>query len=231
MIKRRNFVLGASSLLVGTTVSQSALAGAKRPRYYFNMETLRWERRKPGEPVRRNIFSRKKPKRKVAKKAASKEFKLNEKYEPTRVRYAKGYAPGTIVIDSKHRYLYLVERAGFATRYGVAVGREGLGWTGTANIKRKVEWPSWTPTANMIKREPEKYAKYKDGVPGGPDNPLGARAMYLYKGKRDTALRIHGTTAPWTIGSASSNGCFRMVNEHVIELYKRVPLGTKVIVT
>lgn len=233
-MNRRKFILGLGTILGGGLVADNALAGPTRPRYYFNMKTLRWERGKPSTKNRRFLFDRRKTTRKKVKrktkKAAKKKFELNPKYEPQRVRYSKGYAPGTIVIDSKTRYLYHVERAGFATRYGVAVGREGLAWRGTARVGRKVEWPSWTPTANMIKREPEKYLKYKDGLPGGPNNPLGARAMYLYKGKRDTALRIHGTTAPWTIGSASSNGCFRMVNDHVIQLYQRVPVGTKVVV-
>ena len=89
---------------------------------------------------------------------------------------------------------------------------------------------SWKPTPAMIKRSPEKYARYADGMAGGPDNPLGARAIYLYQGKHDTSIRIHGTTQPWTIGKAASNGCFRMVNEHVIDLYERVPIGTKVTV-
>lgn len=227
---RRKFILGMSSILGGTLIADGAYAGATRPRYYFNMKTLRWERRKPTLKRNRTTTSRRKTLKRKSTKKVAKKFELNPKYEPRRVRYAKGYAPGTIVIETHERYLYHVGRGGFATRYGVAVGRESLAWSGTAKIGRKVEWPGWTPTPGMIKREPEKYLKYKDGVPGGPKSPLGARAMYLYKGKRDTAFRIHGTTAPWTIGSASSNGCIRMVNEHVIELYKKVPIGTKVVV-
>ena len=124
----------------------------------------------------------------------------------------------------------LVERWGKARRYGVGVGKAGLAFKGSAEIKRKAEWPSWTPTANMIKREPQKYKRYAKGVPGGPDNPLGARALYLYKGGRDTYYRIHGTTQPNSIGRSVSNGCIRMINDHVIDLYNRVPLGTKVVV-
>lgn len=159
-----------------------------------------------------------------------KEFKVNPKYAPQTVTFKGNYKRGTIVVDPHNRFLYLVEGRGKARRYGVGVGRAALAWSGTANIRRKAEWPRWTPTQNMIRREPEKYAKYADGVPGGPNNPLGARALYLYKGKRDTLYRIHGTTAPWTIGTASSNGCIRMVNEHVIDLYDRVPLGATVVV-
>jgi len=159
-----------------------------------------------------------------------KKFRLNPKYAPQRVRFRGRYKRGTVVVDPHNRFLYLVEGRGRARRYGVGVGRAALAWSGTARIKRKAKWPSWTPTQNMIRREPEKYAKYAGGVPGGPNNPLGARALYLYKGNRDTYYRIHGTTAPWTIGTASSNGCIRMINEHVIDLYDRVPMGATVVV-
>ncbi len=158
-----------------------------------------------------------------------KNFKIARKYMPQRVRFG-GYRPGTIVVDPHNRFLYLVEWGGYARRYGVGVGRAALAWSGRAHIKRKAEWPSWRPTDNMIRREPRKYARYAKGVPGGPNNPLGARALYLYKGNVDTYYRIHGTTQPWTIGSAASNGCIRMVNEHVIDLYDRVAIGTEVIV-
>ena len=158
-----------------------------------------------------------------------KNFKVDPKYMPQQVRFS-GYAPGTIVVDPHNRFLYLVETFGRARRYGVGVGKAALSWSGTARIKKKAEWPSWRPTDNMIRREPGKYARYAKGVPGGPNNPLGARALYLFEGNRDTYYRIHGTTQPWTIGTASSNGCIRMVNEHVIDLYERVPIGTKVVV-
>ncbi len=162
--------------------------------------------------------------------AKKKNFKLDPKYMPQQVYFRGSYKPGTIVIDPHKRYLYLVEWFGTARRYGVGVGRAALAWSGTAKIKRKAEWPSWRPTDNMIAREPDKYAKYRDGVPGGPENPLGARALYLYKGNVDTYYRIHGTNAPWTIGTAVSNGCIRLVNEHVEDLYERVELGTTVVV-
>lgn len=159
-----------------------------------------------------------------------KKFKVNPKHMPQTVKYSPKYRRGTIVVDPHNRFLYLIERRGRARRYGVGVGKAALAWSGTAKIKRKAEWPSWTPTQNMINREPHKYAKYAKGVPGGPSNPLGARALYLYKGNRDTYYRIHGTTQPWTIGTASSNGCIRMINDHVIDLYERTPVGTTVVV-
>ncbi len=156
-------------------------------------------------------------------------FKLPAKYEPQIVSYS-GYRAGTIVIDTKNKFLYLVERWGKARRYGVAVGRVGLEFKGKAKIYEKQEWPRWIPTKDMIRRQPGKYARYRDGMDGGPNNPLGARALYLYQGKVDTRIRIHGTTQPWTIGKAASNGCFRMVNEHVIDLYGRVRVGANVVV-
>jgi lipoprotein-anchoring transpeptidase ErfK/SrfK len=112
----------------------------------------------------------------------------------------------------------------------VAVGKEGLAFKGSVTVGDKQEWPRWIPTKEMIERDPEKYARHADGMDGGPENPLGARAIYLYQGGKDTYLRIHGTTQPWTIGSAASNGCFRMVNEHVMELFSKVTVGTQVVV-
>ena len=158
-----------------------------------------------------------------------KPFKLDEKYNPKRVVYP-GYRPGTIVVDTKNHFLYLIESPVSARRYGVGVGRAGLAFKGSATIKRKAKWPSWRPTDNMIRRDPGKYKRYAKGVPGGPGNPLGAHALYLYKGNRDTYFRIHGTTQPWSIGRSVSNGCIRMLNDHVIDLYRRVPLGSRVVV-
>jgi len=166
----------------------------------------------------------------AAARNRQKQFKINPIYEPQRVRFRGRFKPGTIVVDPRRRFLYLVEGRGMARRYGVGVGRAALAWSGSARIGRKAEWPSWTPTKNMIRREPGKYARYAGGVPGGPNNPLGARALYLYRGKRDTYYRIHGTNQPWTIGTASSNGCIRMVNDHVIDLYNRARVGTTVVV-
>lgn len=157
-------------------------------------------------------------------------FEVDPEYVPQEVAFPFGYAAGNIVVDTGERFLYLVEEEGRARRYGIGVGRAGLAWSGTAEIRRKAKWPSWTPTPNMIRREPGKYAKYADGVPGGPSNPLGSRALYLYRNGRDTYYRIHGTTEPWTIGKAVSNGCIRLINEHVEDLYERVTVGATVIV-
>jgi lipoprotein-anchoring transpeptidase ErfK/SrfK len=165
----------------------------------------------------------------LAQKDAKSTFKVKSQFEPQSVAFS-GYNPGTIVIDTAARYLYLVESSSTARRYAIAVGKEGLEFKGTAKIGDKQEWPRWIPTKEMQERDPKKYGQYKDGMPGGPDNPLGARAMYLYQGKTDTHVRIHGTNQPQSIGTNSSNGCFRMVNEHVKDLYSRVKVGTEVIV-
>ncbi len=166
---------------------------------------------------------------KLASIPEKKKFKVKEEFIPVTVPF-KGYKPGTIVIDTQKKYLYFVESPGTAVRYGVAVGKEGLLFTGKATVGAKQPWPRWIPTKDMIGRDPKKYGKYADGMDGGPDNPLGARAIYLYQGKQDTYLRIHGTNQPQSIGTASSNGCFRMINEHVIDLYKRVQMGAEVVV-
>lgn len=151
-------------------------------------------------------------------------------YLPHEVAVRGDLAPGTIYVLSDRYFLYYILRPGVALRYGVAVGRAELQFRGATEVARKVEWPSWTPTPDMIRRNPGAYARYADGMPGGPKNPLGARALYLYQDGFDTTIRIHGTTEPRSIGSSVSNGCIRMVNEHVIDLYDRVTLGTRVVV-
>ncbi|MBF9029594.1 L,D-transpeptidase family protein [Rhodobacterales bacterium HKCCE3408] len=153
---------------------------------------------------------------------------IHPRFLPTRVERRANLSVGDIHVDPVAKYLYHIEAGGTAMRYGVAVGRSGLQSPGIYTIRRKVEWPSWTPTANMIQREPELYAQFADGVPGGPENPLGARAMYLYRGDRDSYLRIHGTPQPWSIGTAASSGCVRLVNAHVIQLYDNTDMGTVV---
>ncbi|MTI45514.1 L,D-transpeptidase-like protein [Roseibium hamelinense] len=155
--------------------------------------------------------------------------KLDPKFSPQRVRFF-GYDRGIVVVDTGNHFLYLVEGWGRARRYGVGVGRAGLSLKGEAIVERKAEWPRWRPTDNMIRRSPEKYARYAKGMAGGPGNPLGSRALYLYRNGRDTMYRIHGTTQPWTVGRSVSNGCIRMVNAHVEDLYERVPLGTRVVI-
>ncbi len=146
------------------------------------------------------------------------------------VEYRTSQPAGTIVVDTKNRFIYLVQGGGKAIRYGVGVGREGLEFAGTANVAWKQEWPRWTPTPDMIKRQPEHYAKWAKGMDGGPQNPLGARALYLFKDGKDTLFRIHGTNEPQSIGHAVSSGCIRMMNQDVIDLYERVPAKTRVVV-
>ncbi len=147
-----------------------------------------------------------------------------------RVDYETSQSEGTIIVDTPNKYLYLVEGDGKAMRYGVGVGREGLALRGNAYIGRKAEWPGWTPTATMLRRDPELNEPYRNGMPGGLNNPLGARALYLYRNGRDTMFRIHGTNQPQSIGLAMSSGCVRMLNHDVIDLYERVPSGTRVVV-
>jgi lipoprotein-anchoring transpeptidase ErfK/SrfK len=154
---------------------------------------------------------------------------IKPQYLPTVVAYETAEKPGTIIIDPQTKYLYLVLEGGQAQRYGVGVGRDGFGWSGSVTIGRKAEWPTWTPPKAMIERQPE-LAEYAGGMPGGPNNPLGARALYLFKNGSDTLYRIHGSNEPWTIGQAVSSGCFRMRNEDVTELFSRVGVGTRVVV-
>ena len=153
--------------------------------------------------------------------------------EPNRrkaVAYGGSEAPGTIVVDPYAKFLYFVDGPGSAIRYPIAVGREGRGFSGQARIGRKAEWPGWTPTANMVRREPEVYGPFARGIPGGKASPLGARALYLYRGGRDTYFRIHGTNDPETIGNQGSAGCIRMFNQDVIDLHARVAVGAQVVV-
>ncbi len=146
------------------------------------------------------------------------------------VAYTGTAAPGTVEIDPHAKFLYWVEEGGTAVRYPIAVGREGLGISGSFTIRRKAEWPSWTPTANMLRREPEVYEQFRDGVPGGLANPLGARALYLYRGGRDTLYRVHGTNDLSSIGNSGSAGCIRLFNHDAIDLFERVPTGAEVVI-
>ncbi|WP_421403573.1 L,D-transpeptidase [Agrobacterium fabrum] len=145
------------------------------------------------------------------------------------VAYDTSHPAGTVVVDTPARRLYYVIGDGRAMRYGVGVGRQGLALKGDAYIGRKSEWPSWTPTANMMRRDPRNL-KFAGGMPGGPNNPLGARALYLYRSGNDTMFRLHGTNQPQSIGHAMSSGCIRMLNHDIIDLYSRVPVGSKVVV-
>ncbi|QFR34061.1 L,D-transpeptidase [Ancylobacter sp. TS-1] len=147
------------------------------------------------------------------------------------VAYQTRYQPGTIVVDPGARFAYLVLANGRALRYGVGVGKEeGYNFRGEGVIARKAVWPRWTPTPAMIAREPERYGPFAGGLVGGSTNPLGPRALYLYKDGQDTLYRLHGTTEPWTIGTQVSSGCVRFINQDIIDLYRRVPVGTRVVV-
>jgi lipoprotein-anchoring transpeptidase ErfK/SrfK len=147
------------------------------------------------------------------------------------VPYFTSERPGTLVIDTPAHYLYLVQEGGRALRYGIGVGKdEALVFRGNAVVGRKAEWPRWTPTRSMIKREPDRYGPYAGGMEPGPENPLGPRALYLYKDGRDTLFRIHGTIEPYTIGTNVSSGCIRLMSQDIIDLYARVPVGARVTV-
>ncbi|WP_206452941.1 L,D-transpeptidase [Aurantimonas marina] len=200
--------LGATLALVLTVE-----AGAQETRRY-NYATNSWETASAASPRGRTISQR--------RPAA--------KYMRTQVRIDTKEKPGTVIVDSSKKYLYFVEGNGMATRYGVGVGREGFGWSGRMSVGRKAEWPGWTPPKTMIARERKKGRILPAYMKGGPANPLGARALYLYRGGRDSLFRIHGTNQPWTIGQNMSSGCIRMMNEDVEHLYSRVPRGSKVVV-
>jgi lipoprotein-anchoring transpeptidase ErfK/SrfK len=158
-------------------------------------------------------------------------------YGPTQklVTYVTRERPGTIVVDPANHFLYAVQKGGQAVQYEVGVGKEGYGWSGMATVHNKQEWPDWYPTQDILDRKPEirQYMvplRSGNGMHGGPDNPLGARALYLWQGKVDTLYRIHGTNEPESIGHDVSAGCIRMHNEDVIDLYERTSVGTKVVV-
>ncbi|MBA3040170.1 MAG: L,D-transpeptidase [Alphaproteobacteria bacterium] len=156
--------------------------------------------------------------------------KIKPELRRQEVAYETSQPAGTIVVDTPARRLYYVLGDGRAMRYGVGVGRNGYALAGVAYIGRKAEWPSWTPSPNMLRTNPERNMKYAGGVPGGINNPLGARALYLYRGGNDTMFRIHGTNQPQSIGQAMSSGCIRMMNHDVIDLYERAKVGGRVVV-
>lgn len=213
LVQRRAFLgLFASWVIAGATAQPAAADHENDP------GLTRRERRQARAEHRREQRGKNRKKTGIAYKGRKK------------VPFESGEKPGTIIIKTGERALYRVLGNGEAMRYAVAVGKEGFAWSGTAKVGAKRENPTWTPPAAMIKRTP-KYAKWANGMPGGiPENPLGARALYLYSGGRDTMYRIHGTNAPSSIGTAASSGCIRMLNKEVIELYRNTPIGTKVIV-
>ncbi|MBA5777631.1 L,D-transpeptidase [Stappia sp. F7233] len=155
--------------------------------------------------------------------------KVDPAYYRRVVDYDGPERPGTLVVDTPNRYLYLVAENGQALRYGVGIGRDGFAWSGRARIAYKRAWPTWTPPAEMVARQPE-LEKFRNGMPPGLQNPLGARALYIFDGNRDTLYRVHGTMEEWSIGRAVSSGCVRLLNQDVIDLASRVPNNTPIIV-
>ncbi|WP_147078325.1 L,D-transpeptidase [Methylobacterium haplocladii] len=152
--------------------------------------------------------------------------RLDPKYRRQTVRYTGAEKPGTVVVDIDQRHLQLVQEDGSARQYGIGVGKAGFSWKGEARVGRKGVWPDWSPTTTMVSLNPDLPRTRK----GGLDNPLGARALYLYQGNRDILFRIHGTNEPWSIGEQMSSGCVRMLNEDIVDLFERVPVGTQVLI-
>ena len=157
------------------------------------------------------------------------QLKLKKRFRRKQISYKTQEPVGSIIVDPYSKYLYFIIGDGQAMRYGIGVGRQGFEWSGEAVIRRKAKWPRWTPPKEMVERD-ELAAKWANGMPGGPTNPLGARAVYLFQGNVDTLYRIHGTFQPETIGTAVSSGCIRMINADVADLYERIQIGAKVVV-
>ncbi len=207
------FNMGMSLLIAAGVIAGTASIGVKpADARYFDRTTQTWMDEKP--VVNRRIDQR----------------KPHPKFKRRTVMIRTNERPGTIIIHTDEKFLYYIISENRAIRYGVGVGREGFGWNGEVNIKRKQEWPGWTPPAEMIARERANGRELPAYMEGGPENPLGARALYLFEGRQDTMYRIHGTNQPWSIGLNLSSGCIRMMNEDVEHLYELADIGTKVIV-
>lgn len=200
-LNRRSVLCGA--LAVAGAAAFGSRAAAAPPQWYIGII--------PDEPFDIRIVDK---------------ARLADIYERQVVAFRGPEPAGTLVVARGERFLYFVEGGGRALRFGISVGRQGMEWDGEAVVGRKAKWPTWTPTANMRARDPSLPVS----VPGGPANPLGARALYLFRNGVDTLYRIHGTNQPSSIGKAASSGCIRMLDEHIFELYASVPMGTKVVV-
>jgi lipoprotein-anchoring transpeptidase ErfK/SrfK len=202
----------AISLFAGTLlVANLPYAGSALAERVYNTMTRQWE---DVDPMRRMQLRKNPP----------------AKYKKRTVMVRTNERPGTIIIDTNRKFLYYIVEDNVAIRYGVGVGKEGFEWNGVVTVKRKEEWPTWTPPAEMRRREAAAGRILPASMEGGPENPLGSRALYLFQGGRDTLYRIHGTNQPWTIGLNLSSGCIRMMNKDVQDLYQRANIGTKVIV-
>ena len=213
MLTRRMFVLAIPFVAAGCTMTQkvASIKPGKRevPQYYKDMYA----------PVADDAFPIPAPDL----------TKINPKFYRQEVAYQGSEPAGTVVIDTPKRFLYLVLGEGRALRYGVGVGKAGLAFEGSGVIQYKREGPRWTPTQDMIAREPERYGPLSAGMEPGPTNPLGARALYLFKNGADTLYRIHGTNEDWSIGRSISSGCIRLLNQDIIDLHRRVQSGTRVV--
>jgi lipoprotein-anchoring transpeptidase ErfK/SrfK len=232
-MNRRGLLAGLLGLVASTALAGVEEAQAQVLDFSDIFRRPRTRRLRKVAVTRRRakLKSKAKPQRVASRKVKKAPRSRKPAYAGARiVDFASRERPGTIIVRTSERALYRILGGGKAKRYLVAVGKEGFSWTGTARIGSKAVNPRWTPPAEMIERAP-KFAKWAGGMPGGiPENPLGSRALYLYKGGRDTLFRIHGTNAPYSIGSAASSGCIRMLNSEVIDLYNMTPRGTKVIV-
>ena len=223
--------------------AERRLAEAKARQAKKQQELAQSEAARPEKPERRSIFALSDPALKNVDDyraridgafpvAAIPIDRMNKRFLRQQVRYSTKHKKGTIIVDPHARFLYLVQSGGKAMRYGIGVGKAGFEWSGRAHIGWKQKWPKWTPPKEMIERRPdlEKWSAENGGMPGGPTNPLGARALYLMQGNVDTLYRLHGTPQWASIGTAASSGCIRLMNQDVIDLYERVPNGAQVIV-
>lgn len=217
---RRYFLLSAASACL------LAMGGCSRPKPQTNNHALRLPKKTNHHPLYGKLPYEKFP------IPAVPQGQLKRKYHRQRVRYTSAEKPGTVIVDTRNFYLYHVERNGFAMRYGVGLGRAGFAWSGRARIAWKRKWPKWTPPADMIARQPQlaKWGVAQGGMPPGLNNPLGARALYIFQGNKDTLYRLHGTPEVSSIGHAVSSGCVRLVNHDVIDLYSRVRSGSPIVV-
>jgi lipoprotein-anchoring transpeptidase ErfK/SrfK len=206
MLTKRHFIISAAALF-SAPLSASAVAAATTDRSKWDA----WD----AQVTPPNYDPR-----------TSNPWGVGERFLPRLVEANPGLTPGDIHVDAVARYLYHIQNDGTAMRYGVAIAKGDLYEPGTYTIKRKAKWPTWTPTASMIKRDPELYAQHADGMDAGPSNPLGSRAFYLFVGNRDTYLRIHGSPSPQSIGGRASSGCVRMIMAHINGLYDQVNTGS-----